>query len=91
MVLVSSGRTEGSSESLGSEGTRLPFIRGVGPRWCMCTHTNYKEVNSNRVASSGERQLVQEQHTSHQGTKTLGHEKTVYNLCTHTYSKGKIY
>lgn len=63
---------------------------GVCPHWCMCTHTNYKEVNSNRVASSGERQLVQEQHTSHQGTKTLGHEKTVYNLCTHLFNRKNV-
>lgn len=61
MVLVSS-RTEGSSESLGRRGTKLPFIvQGcVFGMVHVCTHTNYKEVNSNTVASSGERQLVQE-------------------------------
>lgn len=65
MVLVSSSRTEGSSESLGRRGTKLSFIvQGcVFTMVHVCTHTNYKEVNSNRVASSGERQLVQEQHT----------------------------
>lgn len=83
MVLVSSGRTE---ESLGCGGTEHPFMYGgVCPHWCMCTYTNYKEANSYRVASSGEKQLVQEQHTSHQGTKTLGHEKTAQNSHTHLF------